>query len=256
RARVTAWLRGGGESSGGPAAPAVTADLAIEKGRIVAIGRVDAPARRVLDVDGLIVAPGFIDVHTHYDAQVTWDPLLTPSCWHGVTTAVLGNCGFALAPCRSDGRDALLQMLEHVEGMPLASLRAGVPWGWESIPEYLSLLATGPLGPNVAALIGHSALRAYVLGDDAYARAATGAEIEAMAALVRTAMDAGALGFATSRSTGHVGAGGRPVPSRCATRAEVAALTRAMAASGRGVVEITPDTFPLPAHHCAFLQAL
>src|SRR5262245_56637020 len=189
----------GGQVCDGTGAPAVTADVAIEDGRIVAIGRVDVPARRVLDVDGLIVAPGFIDVHTHYDAQVTWDPLLTQSCWHGVTTAVLGNCGFALAPCRMDERDALLQMLEHVEGMPLASLRAGVPWRWESIPEYLSLLAAGPLGLNVAVLIGYSALRAYVLGDDAYERAATGTEIAAMATLVRAAMDAGALGFATSR---------------------------------------------------------
>src|SRR5215831_9873741 len=183
-------LRGGAVCDG-TGAPARTADVAIDGGRIAEIGRVTAPARRVLDVAGLVVAPGFVDVHTHYDAQITWDPLCTPSCWHGVTTVVLGNCGFSLAPCRSGDRDRLLRMLEHVEGMPLESLRTGIRWSWESVPEYLDMLRTTRLGLNVAALAGHSALRVFVMGEAAYDRSATDAEMARMQALVREARAAG-----------------------------------------------------------------
>jgi N-acyl-D-aspartate/D-glutamate deacylase len=246
----------GGRVCDGTGAPARDADVAIDGGRVVELGSVDAAARRTIDVGGLIVAPGFVDVHTHYDAQVTWDGLCTPSCWHGITSVVVGNCGFSLAPCRPGDRDRLLRMLEHVEGMPLASLRAGVRWEWESFPEYLRMLRARRLGPNVAALVGHSALRTWVMGEDAYAREARADEIEAMAALVREGMAAGALGFATSRSPAHVGEGGRPVPSRRASRDELAALVRAMAASERGVVEITTETFPVSAEELAWLQAL
>jgi N-acyl-D-amino-acid deacylase len=248
-------LRGGSVCDGTGAA-ARTADVAIDGGRIAEVGRVTAQARRVLDVAGLVVAPGFVDVHTHYDAQITWDPLCTPSCWHGVTTVVLGNCGFSLAPCRSGDRDRLLRMLEHVEGMPLESLRTGIRWSWESVPEYLDMLRTTRLGLNVGALAGHSALRVFVMGEAAYDRAATDDEIARMQALVRGAMAAGALGFATSRSTGHVGEGGRPVPSRLATRGELRALSTAMAAGGRGVIEITPETFPIDEDELSFLQDL
>ena len=248
-------LRGGliCDGSGGPGRDA---DVAIEAGRVVAVGRAGGAARRTLDVGGLIVAPGFVDVHTHYDAQVTWDRLCTPSCWHGVTSVVIGNCGFALAPCRPRDRERLLRMLEHVEGMPFESLRAGVAWEWESFAEYVHALRARPLGVNVGALLGHSALRSYVMGDDAYTRAARTDEVAAMAALVREGMDAGALGLATSRSPAHVGEGGRPVPSRQAPRAEVDALVGAMAASGRGLLEITPETFPVSADELAWLQGL
>ena len=240
----------------GSGAPASTGDIAVDGGRIVAVGRFDGSARRTVDVGGLIVAPGFIDVHTHYDAQITWDGLCTPSCWHGVTSVVLGNCGFALAPCRPAGRERLLRMLEHVEGMPYESLRAGVRWEWESIPEYLQMLARRKLGPHVGVLLGHSAIRAHVLGDAAYERAASDAEVACMQDLVREGMAAGALGLATSCSPGHVGAGGRPVPSRQATRDELAALVHAMAESGRGVLEITPETFPVSAAELDWLLAL
>ena len=246
----------GGTVCDGTGAPPRTADVAIDGGQIMEVGRVTAQARRVLDVVGLVVAPGFVDVHTHYDAQITWDPLCTPSCWHGVTTVVLGNCGFSLAPCRSRDRDRLLRMLEHVEGMPLQSLRAGIRWSWESVPEYLDMLRATRLGLNVGALAGHSALRVFVMGEAAYDRPATDHEIARMQSLVREAMAAGALGFATSRSTGHVGEGGRPVPSRRATRDELRALAIAMAASGRGVIEITPETFPIDADELSFLQDL
>src|SRR3989442_1480518 len=246
----------GGRVCDGSGAPAHDADVGIAAGRVVAIGRTGGAARRTLDVRGLIVAPGFVDVHTHYDAQVTWDRLCTPSCWHGVTSVVIGNCGFALAPCRPSDRERLLRMLEHVEGMPFESLCAGIAWEWESFAEYVRALGARPLGVNVGALLGHSALRAYVMGDDAYARAARTGEVEAMAALVREAMAAGALGLATSRSPAHVGEGGRPVPSRQASRAEADALVGAMAESGPGGLEITPATFPVSADELAWLQGL
>src|SRR5205814_1310904 len=241
----------GGRVCDGSGGSAHDADVGIEAGRVVAIGRTGGAARRTLDVRGLIVAPGFVDVHTHYDAQVTWDRLCTPSCWHGVTSVVIGNCGFALAPCRPSDRERLLRMLEHVEGMPFESLCAGIAWEWESFAEYVRALGARPLGVNVGALLGHSALRAYVMGDDAYARAARAGEVEAMAALVREAMAAGALGLATSRSPAHVGEGGRPVPSRQASRAEADALVGAMAESGRGGLAITPETFPVAAGRLA-----
>src|SRR5438132_345342 len=246
----------GGRVCDGSGAPAHDADVGIAAGRVVAIGRTGGAARRTLDVRGLIVAPGFVDVHTHYDAQVTWDRLCTPSCWHGVTSVVIGNCGFALAPCRPSDRERLLRMLGHVEGMPFESLCAGIAWEWESFAEYVRALGARPLSMIVGALLGHSALRAYVMGDDAYARAAQASEVEAMAALVREGMAAGALGLATSRSPAHVGEGGRPVPSRQAGRAEVDALVGAMAESGRGVLEITPETFPVSADELAWLQGL
>src|SRR5712691_9055149 len=164
----------GGRVCDGSGGSAHDADVGIEVGRVVAIGRTGGAARRTLDARGLIVAPGFVDVHTHYDAQVTWDRLCTPSCWHGVTSVVIGNCGFALAPCRPSDRERLLRMLEHVEGMPFESLHAGVAWEWESFAEYVRALRARPLGVNVGALLGHSALRAYVMGDDAYTRAGRG----------------------------------------------------------------------------------
>jgi len=246
----------GGRVCDGTGAPARTADVGISGGRIAAVGRVDGSAHRTFDVNGLIVSPGFVDVHTHYDAQVTWDGLCTPSCWHGITSVVVGNCGFSLAPCRAADRERVLRMLEHVEGMPFESLRAGVAWQWDSFPEYLDMLRRRPLGPNVGALVGHSALRTWTMGDDAYQRAARPDEIQTMAGLVREAMAAGAIGLATSRSPAHVGEAGRPVPSRRATRAEIDALVRAMAESGRGVLEITTETFPVTSEELSWLQQL
>jgi N-acyl-D-amino-acid deacylase len=246
----------GGRVCDGSGAPARDADVGIQAGRIVAVGRPGGGARRTLDAGGLVVAPGFVDVHTHYDAQVTWDRLCTPSCWHGVTSVVIGNCGFALAPCRPGDRERALRMLEHVEGMPFESLRAGVVWEWESFADYVRGLRARPLGVNVGALLGHSALRTYVMGEEAYLRAARADEVAAMAALVREGMAAGALGLATSRSPAHVGEGGRPVPSRNAERAELDALVGAMAESGRGLLEITPETFPVSADELAWLQGL
>ena len=171
----------GGTVIDGTGAPGVRADVAVTDGRITAIGAdLDAGDARVLDADGLVVAPGFIDIHTHYDAQVFWDPELTPSCFHGVTTVIAGNCGFSIAPTRPEHRDLIARTLENVEDMDVATLAAGIPWDFSTFPEYLDSVARHGLGLNFAAYIGHTALRLFVMGDDAYERAATPDEVAAM----------------------------------------------------------------------------
>ncbi len=214
-------------------------DLAVTNGRIAAVGGKLAPARDTVKADGLALAPGIIDGHTHYDAQITWDPFIDPSPALGVTTAVLGNCGFTIAPCKPADRDLTMRHLTHVEGMSLDALRAGIRWDFESFPQYLDMLARQGVGPNVACFAGHSAIRTFVMGADATERAATDAEIARMAALVREAMEAGAVGFATSTAEAHNGEGGTPMPSRLADDKELRALVRAMGDSGVGVYMLT-----------------
>ncbi|HEX2892244.1 amidohydrolase family protein [Vineibacter terrae] len=187
-------------------------DLAVTDGRIAAIGGRLGPARDTVKADGLALAPGIIDGHTHYDAQITWDPFIDPSPALGVTTAVLGNCGFTIAPCKPADRDLTMRHLTHVEGMSLDALRAGIRWDFESFPQYLDMLARQGVGPNVACFAGHSAIRTFVMGAEATERAATDGEIARMAALVREAMEAGAIGFATSTAEAHNGEGGTPMP--------------------------------------------
>ena len=228
----------GGTIVDGTGAPGYRGDIAFADGRVVAIGDDVGPGDRTIDVTGLVVAPGFIDIHTHYDAQVFWDPALTPSCFHGVTTVVAGNCGFSIAPTRAGDRDVITHTLEKVEDMDPASLDAGIPWDFESFPEYLASVAQHGTVLNFAAYIGHTPLRIYVMGAEASDRAAEPAEIEEMARLVTEAMEAGACGFATSFAVTHLGADGRPIPSRVATRAEIDALCRAVSDSRRGVVGI------------------
>jgi N-acyl-D-aspartate/D-glutamate deacylase len=214
-------------------------DLAVAGGRIAAVGEGLGLAREIIDAGGLALAPGIIDGHTHYDAQVTWDPFVDPSPALGVTTVVIGNCGFTIAPCRPADRDLTMRNLTHVEGMSLDALRAGIVWDFESFPEYLDALARRGAGPNVAAFFGHSSLRTYVLGEDAPHRAATEPEIAAMAELVREAMAAGAVGFASSTNEPHNGENGIPMPSRLADDRELHALLAAMAESGRGLFMLT-----------------
>src|SRR6476661_2444060 len=172
--------------------------LAVAGGRIVAIGEDLGAARETVDADGMMLAPGIIDGHTHYDAQITWDPYVDPSPALGVTTAVLGNCGFTIAPCKPQHRDLTMRHLTHVEGMSLDALRAGIKWGFESFPQYLDMLETQGVGPNVACYAGHSAIRTFVMGEEATERTATDEEIGQMTAQVREAMAAGAVGFASS----------------------------------------------------------
>lgn len=222
------------------AEPAV-GDLAVRDGRIVAIGA-DLPTRgaaRVVEADGLALMPGIVDSHTHFDAQVTWDPTLRPSPALGVTTAVIGNCGFTIAPCRPQDREITMRHLVQVEGMSLDVLRQGIDWGFETFPEYLDLLRRKGSVPNLAAYVGHSSVRTWVMGQAATERPATDAEIAQMAQLVREAMAAGAVGFATSTSPAHNGEGGTPMPSRLACDEEMLALTRAMGEAGRGVYMVT-----------------
>jgi N-acyl-D-aspartate/D-glutamate deacylase len=231
----------GGTLVDGSGAPPRAGDLAIAGGRIAALGTVRGSARRTLDASGCIVAPGFVDIHTHYDAQVFWDRMLSISPWHGVTTVVMGNCGFGIAPTRPEHRDLILRTLESVEGMSLAALRAGVgeDWPFESFAEYLDAIEARGTAIHVGALVGHTPVRLYAMGEDATEREATDAEIRLMQQLVRDALAAGALGFATSKAPTHVGYAGRPVPSRAASLAELEALADCLAEAGRGVLQAT-----------------
>jgi N-acyl-D-aspartate/D-glutamate deacylase len=223
----------------GTGAPAVVGSLAVEDGRIAAIGTELPAGRQDIDAQGLALMPGIIDGHTHYDAQLTWDPFADPSPQVGVTTAVIGNCGFTIAPCRPADRDLTMRNLTQVEGMSLDALRTGIRWDFESIPQYMDMLARSGLGLNVAAFAGHSAIRTYVMGEASHQRAATDEEIARMADIVREAMAKGALGFATSTNEPHNGWGGIPMPSRLADEREMKALTRAMGESGRGLFMLT-----------------
>ncbi len=213
-------------------------DLGIRDGQLVAVG--DAPdyAEQIIDADGHAVSPGFIDLHTHYDAQVMWDGMLSISPWHGVTSVVMGNCGFGIAPTRTTHRDLILRTLENVEGMDIDVLWQGLgeDWGFETFPEYLDAIEARGSAINVAALLGHTPLRMYVMGEEATEREATPDEVNAMAKLVREGMEAGAIGFATSKAPNHVGYDGKPVPSRLAHFDEIRALCRAMGETQRGIV--------------------
>ncbi|MEO5842573.1 MAG: amidohydrolase family protein [Acidimicrobiales bacterium] len=231
----------GGLVVDGTGAPPRRADVAITGDRISAIGdKLDG--RTEVDASGCHVSPGFIDIHTHYDAQVFWDPALTPSCFHGVTTVVAGNCGFSIAPTRPEHRELIAQTLQKVEDMDVAALAAGIPWEFETFPQYLASVEKRGTVLNYAAYIGHTALRLYVLGDEAADRIATDDEINVMSRMVSEAMQAGAAGFATSFAMTHRGADGKPVPSRLADPNEYEALMRAVAQSGCGVVEVTPGS--------------
>ena len=229
----------GGTVFDGSGEPGRVADVAITGGLIEEIGS-KLDGREELDASGCAVAPGFIDVHTHFDAQVFWDPELKPSSYHGVTTVVAGNCGFSIAPCRPEHHDVIVHTLENVEGMDANTLSAGIAWEYETFPEYLDLVHRRGTTLNFTAYIGHTALRLYVMGDAAYERAATPEEIERMCQLVDEAMGVGAAGFSTSFSFAHRGVDGKPVPSRFAEMDEVEALFMAVGKAGKGVVLTTP----------------
>ena len=204
------------EIADGTGGPLFSGEIGIRDGLLTAVGDATGDATETIDASGHIVAPGFIDIHTHYDAQILWDRMLTISPWHGVTTVVMGNCGFSVAPTRREHREIMIRTLENVEGMTVAALQAGLgdEWPFETFPEYLDVIESRGTAINVAAMIGHTALRTYVMGEDATERAATASEIAAMRELVGEAMQAGALGFAASKAVTHVGYQGKPVPSR------------------------------------------
>ncbi|NKB57537.1 MAG: amidohydrolase family protein [Alphaproteobacteria bacterium] len=217
------------------------ADVGVQDGRIVEIGRIRESADKVIDAEGMIVSPGFIDGHTHMDAQVTWDPLGSCSCWHGVTSVMMGNCGFALAPCKPEEREWFAQCLEAVEDIPSDAIMAGVDWTWETFPEYLDAVDRAPKGINYGAYIGHSALRMYVMGERALSDRATDDDVAKMAAAVSEAVKAGAVGFSTSLSTTHSTPAGLPVASRYADWSEIDRLVGAMTDLNAGIFQVGPD---------------
>jgi len=231
----------GGRLVDGTGSPARAGDVAIEDGRIVEVGRVGGAARRTLEADGLVVTPGFVDIHTHYDAQATWDPLLTPSCWHGVTTAVCGNCGVGFAPAKPDRHQWLIGLMEGVEDIPGTALSEGIQWDWETFPEFLDALERAPRALDFGTQVPHGAVRAYVMGDRGAANeAATAADIDAMARIVKEGLLAGALGFSTSRTLGHRAIDGEPVPGTFAAEEELFGIGRALGETGLGVFELAP----------------
>ena len=232
----------------GSGADPVLGDLAVSQGRISAIGsQLTLHAHEVIDAAGLALMPGIIDSHTHFDAQITWDPCVRPSPALGVTTAVIGNCGFTIAPCKPADRDITMRNLTQVEGMSLEVLRQGIAWEFETFPQYLQMLKRKGSAVNVAAYVGHSSVRTWVMGAEATRRAATPDEIAQMAQIVREAMAAGAVGFASSTSPAHNGEGGQPMPSRLASDEEMMALIKAMGEQGRGVYMVTKGgQMPVP----------
>jgi N-acyl-D-aspartate/D-glutamate deacylase len=225
----------------GTGAPARTADIAIDGGTVTDVGRVDEAGRREIDASGALVTPGFVDIHTHYDGQATWDPLLTPSGWHGVTTVVMGNCGVGFAPVRPDRHEWLIGLMEGVEDIPGAALAAGIRWGWESFPEFLDALDTAPKAIDVGTQVPHGAVRGYVMGErGARNEPATPEDIEAMAAIVREGVLAGALGLSTSRTIAHRAIDGEPVPGTFAAEDELFGIGRVLGELGTGVFELAP----------------
>jgi len=225
----------------GSGMPRYRADVGVEGGRIVEIGRIRAAAERTIDADGLIVAPGFIDGHTHMDAQVAWDPIGSCSCWHGVTSVVMGNCGFALAPCKPEDREWFARCLTAVEDIPTEAMLAGIEWNWETFPEYLANVERLPKALNYGMYIGHSALRMYAMGRRGLEETATEDDLRAMAHAVAEAVRAGAMGFSTSRATTHITPDGAPVASRIAAWEEIDRLVGAMAELDSGIFQIGPD---------------
>ncbi len=222
----------------GTGGPSMYGAIAIQDGRIAAMGDVPGDARQVIDAQGAVIAPGFVDIHTHYDAQLFWDPFLTISPWHGVTTAVIGSCGFGIAPTRPSGRDLILRTLERVEAMSLDALNAGLgeQWPFETFPEYLAAIEARGVAINIGVMIGHTPIRLYVMGTDAVEREATADEVAQMRALVLEGLQAGAIAFATSVSNVHIGFSGKPVPSRLASRSEMVALAGAVGEAGTGII--------------------
>ncbi|MGC1677303.1 MAG: amidohydrolase family protein [Candidatus Binataceae bacterium] len=217
------------------------ADVAISGGRIAGIGRIRERARQEIDAEGHVVTPGIIDGHTHMDAQVFWDPMGTCSCWHGVTSVVMGNCGFSLAPCGEKEKQLVMRNLERAEDIAPEAMEAGIKWTWETFPEYLDAVDRTPKGINYAAYIGHSALRTYVMGERAFSREANAEDVDAMKREVRSAIRAGAMGFTTSRTRNHQTPDGHPVASRIATWDEVRQLVGVMGEEHAGIFEIAGE---------------
>ena len=232
----------GGTVVDGTGAPGFEADVGVKDGRIAAVGRLAGAGAEEIDARGQLVTPGFVDVHTHYDGQATWDERMQPSSWHGVTTVVMGNCGVGFAPCRGDDHDRLIQLMEGVEDIPFPVLSEGLPWNWESYPDYLDSLAARRFDVDVGSQLPHAALRVFVMGErGANREPATETDIHAMAAIAKRAMEAGAIGFGTSRTLNHRASDGSPIPTLTAGEDELTGIALGMAAAGRGVLQFVSD---------------
>ncbi len=246
----------GGELVDGSGTPARQADVAVKHGRIAAVGEIAAAGREEIDAKGLVVAPGFVDIHTHYDGQATWDTRMQPSSWHGVTTAVMGNCGVGFAPCRPADHDRLVRLMEGVEDIPFPVLSQGLPWNWESYPDYLDALEARRFDIDIGAQLPHAALRVHVMGERGVNReAASQADIAAMAAIAKRAAEAGALGFSTSRTLNHRTSDGQPTPTLTAGEDELVGIAMGLKAAGAGVLQVVSD-FKDPQAEFAMLRRM
>jgi N-acyl-D-amino-acid deacylase len=244
-----------GTIADGSGRPTTLGDVAVEGNRIVAVGEVDGPARRTLDADGMLVTPGWVDIHTHYDGQATWDPEVSPSGWHGVTTVVMGNCGVGFAPARASDREWLIQLMEGVEDIPGAALAEGMNWNWESFPEYLDEVERTDRVLDVAALIPHGALRAFVLGEGRANGPATAEEIAEMAALVREGVHAGAIGASTTRTVLHRAKDGELAAGTTAAADELIGIGEALGKAGHRVFSLASDMVDLD-HEFAWMSEI
>ncbi|HEX3567108.1 MAG TPA: amidohydrolase family protein, partial [Acidimicrobiales bacterium] len=230
----------------GSGEPPFAADVAVAQGVITEVGRVAGTASREIDADGAVVAPGWVDIHAHYDGQATWESRLIPSSWHGVTTVVVGNCGVGFAPVRTQDRERLIELMEGVEDIPGTALHEGLAWDWESFPEYMDAVASRPHDIDIGLQVPHGALRLYVMGERGAVRdAARPEEIAEMARLAREAVEAGALGFTTSRTRNHRTSRGDWTPTLTAAANELAGIAEGLGAAGRGVLEVVSDFLDL-----------
>jgi N-acyl-D-aspartate/D-glutamate deacylase len=246
----------GGTVVDGTGADAFEADVGVKDGRIAAVGRIVGAGAEEIDAKGQVVAPGFVDIHTHYDGQATWDGRMQPSSWHGVTTVVMGNCGVGFAPCKPADHDRLIRLMEGVEDIPFPVLTQGLPWNWESYPDYLDSLAGRRFDVDIGSQLPHAALRVFVMGErGANREPATEADIHAMAALAKRAMEAGSIGFATSRTLNHRTSDGQPTPTLTAGEDELTGIALGMAAAGRGVLQVVSD-FADPEEEWAMLRRI
>src|SRR3954471_433349 len=248
-------IRGGTVVDGTGGRP-FEADVAVKDGLIAAVGKVSGSGAEEIDARGQVVTPGFVDIHTHYDGQATWDERMQPSSWHGVTTVVMGNCGVGFAPCKPADHDRLIQLMEGVEDIPFPVLSEGLPWNWESYPDYLDALATRQFDVDIGSQLPHAALRVFVMGERGVNREpATEADINAMAAIAKRAMEAGAIGFGTSRTLNHRSSDGSPIATLTAGEDELTGIALGMAAAGRGVLQVVSD-FNDPAEEFAMLRRI